>query len=270
MDTTDKIIQTNYGYRKNLIANQKNPRYLYEEHRVETNKQSDFKKNLTDHRSFVVLQGEIILEFLLENGDHTLHSYGKLEGWHALPGSIYRFRNESNQPSLLIEGGSISGEDIEIDTKEALITNHPPAYCKDISPYKVEKPWGGEIWFTQNISENLPYALKKIWMNAGHQSSLQSHEVKMETNYVIEGEATVLSGIIAPKDLNAVIELETLKSNKYQHGKGWSSEHRELHRVIAKSNYISIEISTPELDDVIRWQDDTNRGHGRVESEHIV
>ena len=270
MDTTDKIIQTNYGYRKNLIANQKNPRYLYEEHQVDNNKQSNFRNNLTDHRSFVVIQGEIILEFLQENGDRTSQSYGKLEGWHALPGSIYRIRNESNQPSVLIEGGSISGEDTDIDCQNALITNHPPTSCKDISPYKVEKPWGEEIWFTHNIREDLPYALKKIGMNAGNQSSLQSHEVKMETNYVIEGEATVLSGIIAPEDLNAVIELETLKSKKYQHGLGWSSEHRELHRVIAKSNYISIEISTPELDDVIRWQDDTNRGSGRIESEHSL
>ena len=107
-------------------------------------------------------------------------------------------------------------------------------------------------------------------MNSGNQSSLQSHEVKMETNYVIEGEATVLYGVIAPENLNSVIELETLKIKAYQPGRGWSSEHRELHRVIAKSDYISIEISTPELDDVIRWQDDNNRGNGRIDSEHGV
>jgi hypothetical protein len=56
----------------------------------------------------------------------------------------------------------------------------------------------------------------------------------------------------------------------YQSGRGWSSEHRELHRVIANSNYISIEISTPELDDVIRWEDDNDRGNGRIDSEHGV
>ena len=42
----------------------------------------------------------------------------------------------------------------------------------------------------------------------------------------------------------------------------------ELHRVIARCDYTAIEVSTPELDDVIRWQDDTGRGHGRIESEH--
>ena len=51
-------------------------------------------------------------------------------------------------------------------------------------------------------------------------------------------------------------------------GSGWSSPPGELHRVIARRDYTAIEVSTPELDDVIRWQDDTGRGHGRIESEH--
>lgn len=42
-----------------------------------------------------------------------------------------------------------------------------------------------------------------------------------------------------------------------------------LHRVIAESDYTSVEVSTPELDDVIRWADDTNRGNGRIEVEHV-
>ena len=105
-------------------------------------------------------------------------------------------------------------------------------------------------------------------MKAGNFSSLQSHEVKLETNYVIDGEATVLGGVKAPADINATIDLNTLSSKNYPVGTGWSVDHRELHRVIANSNYVAIEVSTPELDDVIRWQDKTNRSHGRIEAEH--
>ena len=38
-------------------------------------------------------------------------------------------------------------------------------------------------------------------------------------------------------------------------------------RVIARSTYIAIEISTPELDDVIRWEDDNIRKSGKIGSE---
>ena len=40
------------------------------------------------------------------------------------------------------------------------------------------------------------------------------------------------------------------------------------HRVVALTNLILQEVSTPEVDDVIRVEDDTNRPDGRIESEH--
>jgi hypothetical protein len=42
-----------------------------------------------------------------------------------------------------------------------------------------------------------------------------------------------------------------------------------VHRVIASTDLTFIECSTTELDDVIRLVDDSNRGHGRISSEHI-
>jgi mannose-6-phosphate isomerase-like protein (cupin superfamily) len=137
----------------------------------------------------------------------------------------------------------------------------------DLSDYTVNKPWGCEIWYTRNIPD-VPYALKRIQMTAGHRSSLQSHRHKMETNYVIEGEATVLSGATAPEDLSAVIDVGELRTTLHRPRSGWTSPPGELHRVIAQTDYTSIEVSTPELDDVIRWQDDTDRGQGRIDSEH--
>ena len=48
----------------------------------------------------------------------------------------------------------------------------------DISSYRVEKPWGHELW----LELNEHYAYKLIHIKAGNQSSLQWHEKKVETN----------------------------------------------------------------------------------------
>ena len=50
---------------------------------------------------------------------------------------------------------------------------------------KVSKPWGYELWIADAIST--PYALKRILFLAGNRTSLQVHEQKFETNYVLSG-----------------------------------------------------------------------------------
>lgn len=123
-----------------------------------------------------------------------------------------------------------------------------------ISKYKVIKPWGYEIWLELNEF----YAFKLIHMKKGNKSSLQSHEYKIETNYVIEGEAEVLLE-------NDNGELE---SKIFTVGTGWSIPINKKHRVIAKTDYTALEVSTPHLNDVIRYQDDSNRISGKIKEEH--
>ena len=41
------------------------------------------------------------------------------------------------------------------------------------------------------------------------------------------------------------------------------------HRVIAVTDIILQEVSTPEVDDVIRISDDSNRGDGKINHEHL-
>jgi hypothetical protein len=41
-----------------------------------------------------------------------------------------------------------------------------------------------------------------------------------------------------------------------------------VHRVVATTDLEFMEASTPELDDVIRLQDDSGRTHGRISYEH--
>tara|TARA_R100001443_G_scaffold52230_1_gene63933 strand:- start:217 stop:693 length:477 start_codon:yes stop_codon:yes gene_type:complete len=124
----------------------------------------------------------------------------------------------------------------------------------DISSYRVEKPWGHELW----LELNEHYAYKLIHMKAGNQSSLQWHEKKVETNYVIEGEAEVL---LQNED-------GTMESRIYKPGQGWCVPLKTKHRVIAKTDYTALECSTAHLNDCIRFEDDSDRTSGKIETEH--
>ena len=95
-------------------------------------------------------------------------------------------------------------------------------------------------------------------MKKGNQSSLQMHDMKIEANYVIDGEAEVLL-----EDDNG-----KLQSHIFSKGSGWVVPRKRKHRVIAKTDYTALEVSTPHLDDVIRFEDDTNRESGKIEHEH--
>ena len=107
---------------------------------------------------------------------------------------------------------------------------------------KVEKPWGHEIRWA--ITEK--YLGKILHIDAGHQLSLQYHEVKDESIYVLEGTLLV-------KDKERVRILEVGESMRIQPG--------TIHRFCApKLTHVKlIEVSTPEIDDVIRLEDDYGR-----------
>jgi len=123
-----------------------------------------------------------------------------------------------------------------------------------VSNYRVNKPWGYEIW----LEINKYYTYKLICMTADSRCSLQSHKYKYETNFVIEGEAEVLL-----ENDNGEME-----SKIYKAGSGWSTPIGKKHRVIAKTTYKSLEVSTTHLNDVIRYEDDSNRESGRITHEH--
>lgn len=250
--------RTDYGHSRDLVEQDGTP-YLFVEHTVRPQQASAFRCHPADTRSFLVVGGWLEVD---AGGGAPPVRYGPLEGWHAPPGAVYRFRNGGTQPAVVLEAGSARAA-----TRETAEAAGPVVPLSPLSGYTVTKPWGFEIWYTDNLTSP-PYALKQIHMTAGHQSSLQSHRRKAETNYVVAGEATVLNGVAAPDDPAAVVDAAALPVTVHGPGSGWSSAPRILHRVIARSDYTSVEVSTPELDDVIRWQDDTGRGSGRIDTEH--
>ena len=109
----------------------------------------------------------------------------------------------------------------------------------------VEKPWGREIW----IAHTDKYALKIIEFNQGSRSSLQYHAKKHEHVYVDGGKLQV-------EWENDRGEMEVLVL-----GPGDVIENKpgRKHRVTALENVRLIEVSTPELDDVVRVEDDYQR-----------
>jgi|TARA_X000001036_G_C20676300_1_gene804312 hypothetical protein len=201
--------------------------------------------------SFICIDGQLSL-----NGNEV----NKFQGYHISPFQKLKFSTENPAKALL---GSTNEIDFSISEPESVNEEE----LIPLSDYKVDKPWGFENWYTDNL-DNPSYALKRIHMEKGFQSSLQSHQYKSETNYVIDGEALVLYGLDAPSDLNKEIVIKDLSRKIYSPFTGWSNKVNELHRVIAHTSYDAIEISTPELDDVVRWADDNKRSSGRIDTEH--
>jgi len=107
------------------------------------------------------------------------------------------------------------------------------------------KPWGKEIL----VVVNEKYALKDITINKDTRSSLQSHVQKLETIYVIEGK--ILLEKVIPTGQRTVQE--------YGVGGVYTLLPGTLHRVTALENARLIEVSTPELSDLVRHEDDFGR-----------
>ena len=115
----------------------------------------------------------------------------------------------------------------------------------------VEKPWGRELW----IAHTDKYALKIIWINQGTRSSLQYHNMKHEHIYVESGILRVEKG----PDKDHLTEIFVKAGEVIENKPG------ELHRSSAVEDVKLIEVSTPELDDVVRVEDD----FGRQGTSHV-
>lgn len=118
----------------------------------------------------------------------------------------------------------------------------------------VFKPWGKEVW----LELNEKFCYKRIYINKGFKTSFQYHNFKLETNFIIDGEAEVWL-----ENEKGVIEQFNMKS-----GDHFTVLPPRKHRVIAKTDIILQEVSTPDVDDVIRINDEFNRNNGRIEEEH--
>jgi mannose-6-phosphate isomerase len=108
-------------------------------------------------------------------------------------------------------------------------------------PKIVPKPWGHELWFAHTER----YAGKLVHINAGHRLSVQYHEHKDESSYLLSGRLLLSQGS-DPNDMT---------SRKIHAGAVWRNTPSLVHTIEALENSVVIEVSTPELDDVVRLED---------------
>lgn len=109
----------------------------------------------------------------------------------------------------------------------------------------IVKPWGSE----ELIEINERYVVKKLTMMAGHRCSLQFHNKKCETIYVLTGRLNIYSGE----------NYTELTVKEFRAGEHITLTPGVVHRMEALENSIYLEASTPELDDVVRISDDYKR-----------
>ncbi len=111
---------------------------------------------------------------------------------------------------------------------------------------KVDKPWGYELIFAHTDR----YAGKILHVDAGQALSLQYHEKKDETLFLLEGEYRLVA-----EENGELTERRILAGEAYHIPPG------TRHRMVAGPDGCDIlEVSTPELNDVVRLED----RYGRV------
>jgi len=107
----------------------------------------------------------------------------------------------------------------------------------------VEKPWGGEEIF----AETDRYVGKILTVKAGHALSVQYHVVKDETMRVLEGSCEIHIGREPGSTDLDVVRLAPGESVRIVPG--------VVHRLVALTDVRIVEVSTPDLDDVVRLDD---------------
>ena len=111
---------------------------------------------------------------------------------------------------------------------------------------KVEKPWGYElIW-----AHTERYAGKILHIRKGESLSYQYHKVKDETIYLLRGSMELEIG-----------DERGRERQRFEPGACFHIAPGTRHRMMAMEDCDILEVSTPELDDVVRLED----RYGRVE-----
>jgi mannose-6-phosphate isomerase len=107
---------------------------------------------------------------------------------------------------------------------------------------RVDKPWGYElIWARTDV-----YVGKLLFVRAGHSLSLQFHREKDEAWYVQSGRAKLELGDVGDP---------VLKDEVVGAGAAFHYVPGTVHRVTALEDTTILEVSTPQLDDVVRLED---------------
>jgi mannose-6-phosphate isomerase len=112
----------------------------------------------------------------------------------------------------------------------------------EVEPRRVDKPWGYELVFAQTES----YVGKVLFVRAGESLSLQFHRQKDESWLVQSGRAKLELGSAGDPVLNQEVVAA---------GACFRFRPGTVHRVTAVEDTTIVEVSTTELDDIVRLED---------------
>jgi mannose-6-phosphate isomerase len=110
-------------------------------------------------------------------------------------------------------------------------------------PKRVEKPWGHELWWARTER----YVGKILHVRKGESLSLQYHNVKDETIMLQSGRL-----LFETRPAGQEGDLQRLEMNP---GDVFHVTPGTVHRMTGLTDCDILEVSTPELDDVVRLED---------------
>jgi mannose-6-phosphate isomerase len=113
---------------------------------------------------------------------------------------------------------------------------------------RVDKPWGYEVVWTP---ADRPYVGKLLHVDAGKRLSLQVHDAKEESWFLMAGRAKV----VWDDGSGELVETEL------ERGLGYSCAIGQRHRLMAITDCDILEVSTPEIGTTQRLEDDYSRPH---------
>ena len=102
--------------------------------------------------------------------------------------------------------------------------------------HTVNKPWGRELWWAQTPA----YVAKILQVKAGHSLSLQYHREKLESMYFAAGSGNLVLG-------EKILSIKPGLSVTIQPG--------TIHRITAETDITVYEVSTPQVEAVVRVED---------------
>jgi mannose-6-phosphate isomerase len=125
------------------------------------------------------------------------------------------------------------------------IPNFPNIKSNSMNTRIVKKPWGQE----EIIEVNDRYMVERLTMHAGHRCSLQYHNFKRETIYILSGRLKIVHGPAA----------DALQERVFHPAESITLSVGVVHRMEAVDDCVYLESSTHELEDVVRLKDDYSR-----------
>ena len=132
----------------------------------------------------------------------------------------------------------------------------PAKFSNDSYVKKVDKPWGYELHW---VPADAHYMGKLLHINKDARLSLQIHDEKQESWFLMNGSAAVMWD----NSDGELIQTELVK------GTGYSTQVGQRHRLIGLTDCDILEVSTPEAGTTWRLEDDYTRPHETPEQRQI-